>query len=226
MSNLKQKRLEDYQATQLFPINFFQENSKKKLLASLNLFKICKNFPREEIGTMKNLQKEQEKNLVSQMYFGKDFSDLSNEERIQAKQILSKRASTPTRVSPYVKFLIKSIFISLGQEVKFSSYMEEIEQGWVVDCCGRKMDITVNPNKGGDNLIYVDASCVFENDGMLKKNCISALCKELPVSLDFGRVEELNYLMNQQIMKFEKIYQSQDRSNLFKAGNVQKREEH
>lgn len=168
--SIKLARIEDYKVTQLYPVNIFQAEKNKNLAVALSFFKIGRYFSLEDIGQFKVLQKNYEKDLCSQVNYGQCFKDLDQQCQMEVKKLLNKRASIPTRESPYVKFLVKSLILSLKEDVKFASYEEEILNSWCFSVCDRKYDLTLNKNKfSTENLIYIDSKMALDKKGMIQK---------------------------------------------------------
>lgn len=206
--DLKTKRLADYKITQLFPINIIEENKKKRLSLSLNLFKICQGFPKNEIGNFKKFQKSQEKDPVSQLLYKKNYQKLTEDEKLSVNSLLTKRAETPTRTSPYIKFLIKSLLKTIQENVEFSSFEEEINQGWVFKINNEMYDITTNKEKIlTKNCIFINSDDIFDEISMLKKDCIIHISKKINNFLfEESKLNETNDLINKVIENYKKIY--------------------
>lgn len=206
MSGLKEKRIEDYKTTQLFPINIIEQNKKKNLSLSLNLFKICRHIPKSEMGYMKKLQKEIEKESVSHLLYKKSFKDLSSEEFDDVKKLLNKRASTPSRNSPYVKFLVKSFIMTCLTEYSFSSFEEEVDESWCFLLGGQKYDITINQHKIEENCLFFDCHQILDAAGLLKENCIKYIANTLPFICESAKVNEINECLNKTRKQLISVY--------------------
>lgn len=195
--DIREKRLQEFIITQLFPINIIEENSLKRLSISLNFYKICKNFPKDQIGKMKKLQKEFEKDNVSKLLFNKEFKELDSNEIILSKKIMNKRSNSSIRTSNYAKFLIRSILKTYDEKIKISSFKEEVYENWIFEKDGIKMDITLNKDKlFKDNCIYLDPNIIFDTNQILNKNfALEFFNKFLNITND-QKVIEINNCLN------------------------------
>lgn len=209
--SLREKRLEDYFSSQLFPINIIEENNKKRLALSLSLFKICSNFPKEEMGKMKKIQKSLEQDQVSQLLFGKNWAELSEDKQPEVKKLLNKRASTPTRTSSYVKFIVKSFLKTYDETVRIASFSEEIQDGWVFEKNGVKYDLTINKDKIVlGNYIYFDSTTILDENRLIKKDFLHLIAANLVENYDREKVEKISVCLNKIIDNYNYLYKTQE----------------
>jgi len=210
--NLREKRLEEYTTSQLFPINFIDENNKKRLSLSLNLFKICKNFPKDEIGKMKKIQKSLDQNNVSVCLFNKCWESLSLTEQQEVKKTLNKRAATPARTSSYIKFIVKSFIQTYDSNIKVASFKQEIFENWVFNRDGVPYDVTIKKDKLSlTNCIYIDPEMVLDGNRLIKKDFLHQLAECLLGSYNQARVDEMSGCLNKIINNYNILY-NQERS--------------
>jgi len=202
---LKNNKYEELLKNQLFPINFKEECENKRLSLSLNLFKICRNFPREEIGKMKQLQKNQEKEILSQEIFGESFEKISEHQYESLKRLLNERSQTPLKNSAYIKFIIKSFVKTFIPNSKIASFREESEENWVLDLNGIKYDISTNPEKfSTSSLIVFEGKFFLDENKMIKKDVIFYLADFFKINA--VEVSEVNESINKVINNFNKLY--------------------
>lgn len=209
--NLREKRLQEYFINQLFPINFIEENKKKRLSLSLNLFKICNNFPKDEIGKMKKVQKDLELESVSNLLYSKPWKELNEKELVDVKKLLNKRAASPSRNSPYIKFIAKSFLKTYDPTLKIASFKEEIYEGWVFEKDGVKYDLTVNKDKiNFNNCIYLDPNLILDESGLLKKDFIFNLALLFFSNYNQEKVQEINSCLNKIIDNYNYLYNNKE----------------
>jgi hypothetical protein len=215
---VKNNRLEDYSLTQLFPIDIFSAEKNKTLAVGLCFFKIGRFFSHEDIGHFKVLQKNHEKDLCSQFHHGKPYTQLSADLQGDVKKLLNKRACTPTRESPYIKFLCKSILKSLTPDAVFATHLQEITESWCFSYNNIKYDLTLNKDKfSKENLIFIDSSLILDRKGMIRKNAVLTICGFLPVNFNQEKVHYLNNLLNEQRDKMVFLYSYKEESQVIEV---------
>ena len=208
--DLRAKRLEEYVISQLFPINFIEENKRKRLSLSLNLFKICKNFPKEEIGKMKKIQKDLEKPELCNLLFAQEWDQLTEDQKETVTLVSSKRASTPSRTSPYVKFIVKSILKTYDCKIKIASFKEEIYESWIFEKDSVKFDLTTNSEKLMiNNCLFVDASLILDENRLIKKNFVYDVAALLIPNYNKTLVDEMNVCLNKIVDNHNALYNQQ-----------------
>lgn len=215
MNLIKEQRLEDYKITQLFPIDIFESDRRKTLAIDLYLFKIGRFFPLEEIGNFKILQKQYEKELCSYMLFGCESNKLPQEKYVELKKILNKRASSPTRESPYIKFFIKSIIKTILPDTKFATYEEELNDGWCFSIENKRFDLTLNKNKfPRENLFYINSSLIIGKQGMIQRDAVLKVVDLLPLNLYCEKLNLINEIINSQREKLALLYNYQEENQV------------
>jgi len=208
--HLREKKLQEYFINQLFPINFIEEDKKKRLSLSLNLFKICNNFPKDEIGKMKKVQKALESESVSNLLYSKSWKELNEEELIDVKKLLNKRATSPSRNSPYIKFIAKSFLKTYDSTLIIASFKEEIYEGWVFKKDGVKYDLTVNQDKINFNCIYLDPNLILDESCLIKKDFIFNLASIFFSNYNKEKVQEINSSLNKIIDNYNYLYNNKE----------------
>lgn len=171
--DLKEQKYQESLKTQLFPLNLIEEVKTRRLSQSLFLFKICKNFPKDEIGKMKNLQKNQEKEKLCLELFNKKFEELDEHEYESLKRLSNERSQTPLKNSAYIKFLIKSFVMTFISNSKIASFKEESSNSWSISIEGNKFDISTNPEKfSTESLICFNSEDFLDKNKMIKKDIV------------------------------------------------------
>lgn len=185
--------LSDNFLRELFPINISESYSQKKLAIDLFFFKVTSSFPKEEIMQMKKFQVESEKSKLSNLLISKSWNQLDTNEKNEIFKIAKKRASTPIKTTHYLRFLVKSILLSVTE----NNYKGVDKDEPIFKINNEPYYCTLNRFKNDPNSIVFNEIELFDSKDLFCEDVVLKICQKLPLNLNTDRVNQINNQLNE-----------------------------